>query len=251
MELNYSKIFNKETLSSVDSYCKLNDIQDVDEFIKKCFESGFNIEKYGLLGKTLNEGEKDLKTGIVGEKQVEIEVIREIRVEVPVEVIKEVEKIVEVIKEIVVEKEVIKEVEKIVTKIEYISDKTSENELIGKIEQLEQNIFHLNEQIELERKIFSTKTEEMENNFHNEMAKKDKELDELRRNLAVNLDITVTNDKAKMLQTTIQNLTSEVRELKKKNEELEQKLLDTRNNQVGNTPARFHGSSNINDDLYK
>jgi len=251
MELNYSEIFNKQIIKSLSEYCKLNDIQDVDEFIKKCFKQGFDIERYGLLGKTLNEGEKDLKTGIVGEKQVEIEVIREIRVEVPVEVIKEVEKIVEVIKEIVVEKEVIKEVEKIVTKIEYISDKTSENELIGKIEQLEQNIFHLNEQIELERKIFSTKTEEMENNFHYEMAKKDKELDELRRSLAVNLDITITNDKVKMLQTTIQNLTSEVRELKKKNEELEQKLLDTRNNQVGNTPARFHGSSNINDDLYK
>jgi hypothetical protein len=27
-------------------------------------------------------------------------------------------------------------------------------------------------------------------------------------------------------------------------------LLDT-SNQIGNTPARFHGSSNLNDDLYK
>jgi hypothetical protein len=46
------------------------------------------------LGKTLNEDEKDLKTGIVGEKQVIKEVIVEKIVEVPVEVIKEVEKIV-------------------------------------------------------------------------------------------------------------------------------------------------------------
>jgi predicted RNase H-like nuclease (RuvC/YqgF family) len=197
MEPKYSKIFNK----SVESYCKLNNIEDVDGFIKKCFDTGFNIEKYGLLGKTLNDVEKDLKTGIVGEKQVEIEVIREIRVEVPVEVIKE--------------------VEKIVTKIEYISDKSGETELLSKIEQLEY-----------------------------EMAKKNEELDELRRNLDVNLDITVTNDKVKMLQTTIQNLNTEIRELKKKNEELNKKLLE-QPKQVGEIPARFYGSSNLNDDLYK
>jgi hypothetical protein len=226
MEPNHSEIFNKQILQTVSAYCKLNDIQDVDGFIKKCFDTGFNIEKYGLLGKTLNEGEKNLKTGIVGEKQVEIEVIREIRVEVPVEVIKE--------------------VEKIVTKIEYISDKSGENELIGKIEQLEQNIFHLNEQIETERKIFSTKTEEMENNFHYEMSKKVNELDELRRNL----DVPVTNDKVYLLQQTIQNLNEQIRNLKKKNEELETKLLEKPKDK-GNTPARFHGSSNLNDDLYK
>ena len=71
-------------LSSVNEYCKLNNIEDVDKFISKCYTEGFNINKYGLLG------DDSGKTGIVGEKQVEIEVIREIRVEVPVEVIKEV-----------------------------------------------------------------------------------------------------------------------------------------------------------------
>jgi len=226
MELNYSEIFNKQIIKSLSNYCVLNNIEDVDGFIKKCFNIGFNIEKYGLLGNSLNDGEKDLKTGIVGEKQVEIEVIREIRVEVPVEVIKE--------------------VEKIVTKIEYISDKSGESELFGKIEQLEENIFHLNEELDKERQIFSTKTEEIENIFHYEMSKKESELDELRRNL----DVPVTNDKVKMLQTTIQNLTSEVRELKKKNEELKKQLLDTPK-QLGDIPAKFHGSSNLNDDLYK
>jgi predicted RNase H-like nuclease (RuvC/YqgF family) len=226
MEQRDSKIFDKTILKSVSEYCKLNDIQDVDGFIKKCFDTGFNIEKYGLLGKTLNEDEKDLKTGIVGEKQVEIEVIREIRVEVPVEVIKE--------------------VEKVVTKIEYISDKSGETELLSKIEQLEENILHLNEELESERKIFSTKTEEMENIFHYEMSKKESELDEVRRNL----DIPVDDNKLKMLQQTIQNLTSEVRELKKKNEELKKQLLDTPK-QLGDIPAKFHGSSNLNDDLYK
>ena len=228
MEPNYSEIFNKKITLSVSEYCKLNSIEDVDGFVKKCFDTGFNIEKYGLLGKTLNEDEKHLKTGIVGEKQVEIEVIREIRVEIPVEVIKEVP------------------VEKIVTKIEYVRDENNENELFRKIEQLEQNIFHLNEQIESERKIFSTKIEEMENNFHYEMSNKDKMLDKVRGNL----DISVDESKIKMLQQTVQNLNTEIRELKNKNEELNKKLLE-QPKQLGNIPAKFHGSSNLNDNLYR
>jgi predicted RNase H-like nuclease (RuvC/YqgF family) len=197
MEPKYSEMFNKTILKSVSEYCKLNNIEDIDGFIKKCFDTGFNIQKYGLLGKTLNEDEKNLKTGIVGEKQVEIEVIREIRVEVPVEVIKE--------------------VEKIVTKIEYISDKKIENDLNETITKKDEEIDKLNQT-----------------------------LDELRRNL----DIPVTNDKVKMLQTTIQNLNTEIRELKKKNEELNKKLLE-QPKQVGEIPARFHGSSNLNDNIYK
>jgi len=245
-------MFDNKIMQAVSAYCKLNNIEDIDGFIKKCFDTGFNIERYGLLGKTLNESEKDLKTGGTGEKDLIKEVIVEKRVEIPVEVIKEVEKIVEVpvevIKEVIVEREVLKEVpvEKVVTKIEYISDKTSENELIGKIEQLEENIFHLNKELEDKKQIFSTKTTEMENNFHYEMSNKDKELDELRRNLDVKLD----DNKVKMLQQTIQNLNSEIRELKKKNEELEKKLLEQPKD-TGNIPARFHGSSNLNDDLYK
>ena len=226
MELNYSKIFNKETLGSVESFCKLNNIDDVDSFIKNIFQEGFNIKKYGLLGKTLNEGEKDLKTGGIEEKRVEIEVIREIRVEVPVEVIKE--------------------VEKIVTKIEYISDKNGETELLLKIQQLEEEISTKTTEIGIIRQEFSTKTTEMENNFQNEMSKKDLELDELRRNLDINLD----DNKVKMLQQTVQNLTSEVRDLKKKNEELNKQMLDTPK-QLGDIPAKFHSSSNLNNDLYK
>ena len=114
-------------------FCLLNKILDIDGFINKCFKNGFHIEKYGFigedLGKTLNDGEKDLKTGGIQEKRVEIEVIREIRVEVPVEVIKEVEKVVEVIKEV--------PVEKIIEKIVEVSDDTQINELLLKIQQLE------------------------------------------------------------------------------------------------------------------
>jgi hypothetical protein len=226
MELNYSKIFNKETLNSVESFCKLNNIDDIDSFIKNIFQEGFNIKKYGLLGKTLNEGEKDLKTGGIEEKRVEIEVIREIRVEVPVEVIKE--------------------VEKIVTKIEYISDKNGETELLLKIQQLEEEISTKTTEIGTIREEFSTKTIEMENNFQNEMSKKDLELDELRRNLDINSD----DNKVKMLQQTVQNLTSEVRDLKKKNEELNKQMLE-KPIESDFTRARFHGSSNLNNDLYK
>ena len=246
MDPNYSQIFNSRVLDQIDSYCSLNNIEDIDKFISDCFRQGFNIEKYGLLGKTLNDGEKDLKIDGIQEKRVEIEVIVEKRVEIPVEVIKEVEKIVEVpveiIKEVIIEKEV--PVEKIVTKIEYICDKTTEDELGGIIAKLK-----------------------------NEMSKKDEKLDELRHNLDELLDkpqieiikeveiikeipveiikevevikeIEKPNDKVNLLQQTIQNLTSEVRELKKKNEELENKLND-QPRQSGEIPAKFFGGSNL------
>ena len=118
-------------MQTVSAFCESQEIKDVDNFMYLCFKQGFDIRKYGLLGKTLNEGEKDLIKEVIVEK----------RVEVPVEVIKEVEKIVEVPVDRIVEviKEVVKEVpvEKVVTKTEYISDDTKTNELLLKIEQLE------------------------------------------------------------------------------------------------------------------
>lgn len=91
------KLTNNQ-LKSAQEYCKLNNIEDVDKFITKCYTEGFNIKKYGLLG--------DDKEPNVIEKEVvkEIEVIKEIIKEVPVEIIKEVE----IIK--YVDREVIKEV---------------------------------------------------------------------------------------------------------------------------------------------
>ena len=156
-------------MQTVSAFCESQEIKDVDNFMYLCFKQGFDIRKYGLLGKTLNEGEKDLKTGGIEEKLVEIEVIREIRVEVPVEVIKE--------------------VEKVVTKIEYISDKSGENELLLKIQQLE-----------------------------SEMSKKDLDLDELRRKL----DDPVTNNNINMLQNTLQKLRGELSDKNQKIKELEQ-----------------------------
>ncbi len=201
MEQKDSKIFDKKIMRAVSAFCSANNIEDIDDFIYRCFKQGFDIEKYGFLGKTLNDGEKDLKIGFSSEKQVIKEVIVEKRVEIPVEVIKEVEKIVEVpvevIKEIVVEKEIIKEVpvEKVVTKIEYISDKTTEDELGGKIAEL-----------------------------INEMSKKDEELNELRHNLDIfkqKLDQNDSGEKLKMLSETLQKLRKELTEKNKKIEELE------------------------------
>ena len=230
----------KDLKDKIWDYCRLNEITDLNGFIIKTLKKGFDTEVYGLLGNSLNEGEKHLKTGIVGEKQVEIEVIREIRVEIPVEVIKEVIVEKEIIKEVPVE--VIKEIEKVVTKIEYISDKTSENELGGKIANLEENIFQLNKDLESERKIFSTKTEEMEIFFQNEMSKKDKELEELRQSLDVKLD----NTNEKMLQETLQKLRKEITEKNKKIEELE-KINKGSND--GAINAIFMKGSNLKDIL--
>jgi hypothetical protein len=201
-----SKIFDNKTMQAVSAFCSSNNIEDVDDFMYRCFKQGFDIEKYGLLGNSLNEGEKDLIKEVIVEKRVEIpvEVIRE--VEKTIEVIKEVP--VEVIKEIVVEKDIIKEVpvEKVVTKVEYISDKTTENEL-GEI---------------------ITKLKE-------EMSKKDEELDEVRRNLDIILDkppveiikeVEVikeveNNEKLKMMGETLQKLRKDLSLKDKKIEELE------------------------------
>ena len=177
MDLKNSKIFNSQTMQAVSAFCESQEIKDIDNFIYLCFKQGFDIKKYGLLGKTLNEGEK----------QVEIEVIKEIRVEVPVEIIKEVEKIVEVIKEIPVE--VIKEVEKIVTKIEYISDKTTENELLLKIQQLEEEISKKDNELDelrhnLDDPVTNNKVnmlQETLQNLRNELQQKNEQIKELEK----------------------------------------------------------------------
>jgi len=176
----------------------------ISEVIKKSYLEGFNIERYGLLN-----------VGGTREKQVEKEVIVEKRVEIPVEVIKEVvrveyvevpiEKIVEIIKEVPVEKvvEIIKEVpvERVVEKVvEIIKEIPVEKVVIKDVikevpvdkvvyvtdqEEMNTKIFQKEQEFEQQRKVFSTKTQEMENIFQEEMSKKDKELDELRHSLDI------------------------------------------------------------------
>jgi predicted RNase H-like nuclease (RuvC/YqgF family) len=204
----------------VELFCKLNNIT-IDELIKKSFKTGYNIEKYGLVG----------NMGGIQEKWVEKEVIREKRVEIPVEVIKEVEKIVEVIKEVPVDRVVIKEVpvETVVTKIEYISDKTSENELLLKIQQLEseKKIFSTKiEELESELVVFSTKMTEMENIFHD-------------------------NNNSQQLQNTIQSLMKNLRDKNIEIDELNKKLTEQQKNNEINERAKYLRSSNLDDTLYK
>jgi predicted nucleic acid-binding Zn-ribbon protein len=154
-------------------------------------------------------------------------------VEIPVEVIKEVEKIVEVIKEVTVEKVVIKEVpvDRVVEKIIYTTDNIQINELGGKIAELEQELSTKTTEIGTIRQEFFTKTEKTENIFQNEISKKDEELDELRQKL----DILVTNNKANMLQETLQNLRSELQQKNQQINELEKinrDLLNGNQNQA-------------------
>jgi hypothetical protein len=256
----------------IQQYCKLNNIEDVNLFVTQCFKQGFDIKKYGFLGNSLNEDEKHLKTEVIVEKRVEVpvEVIveKEIIKEIPVEVIKEiiVEKEVPIEVKVIeyVDREVVKEVfvevpvEKIVTKIEYISDKTSENELLLKIQQLDETIFHLNEELVSEREEFSTKTQELTKIFQDKISKKDEELDELRRNLDEVLDkppvevikevVSTDNSKQKMLESTLQNLRKELANKNLLISELEQKnkQLESQNTQ---TPAMYLKGSNLSEKI--
>jgi hypothetical protein len=215
MELNYSKIFNKKTIQSVLSFCELNEIGDTDKFIKKCFTNGFNIEKYGFLGNSLNDEEKHLKTDGIGEKHTEIEVIVEKRVEIPVEVIREVEKIVEVIKEV--------PVEKVVTKIEYISDKTTENELGGIISKLEEEL----------NKVRRSLDEHLS-----------KPPIEIIREVEVIKEVD-NNEKLKMMGETLQKLRKELLLKDKKIEELES-INKQQENVKNNQTATYLNGSNLN-----
>ena len=224
INMEYKITLSYSEQQEVELFCKLNNIT-TDELIKKSFKAGYNIEKYGLVG----------NMGGIQEKWVEKEVIQEKWVEIPVEVIKEVEKIVEVIKEVpvdrVVIKEVIKEVpvETVVTKIEYISDKTSENELLLKIQQLEseKKIFSTKiEELESELVVFSTKMTEMENIFHN-------------------------NDNSQQLQNTIQTLMKNLRDKNIEIDELKKQLTEQQKNNEMNERAKYLRSSNLDDNLYK
>jgi hypothetical protein len=115
------------------SYCNLNDLL-VSSVVKQSFTTGFNIERYGLLGDSPKE------TEVIKE----VEVVKEVPVEKIVEVIKQVEVIKEVPIEVkvieYVDREVVREVpvEKVVEKIVNIYDNSQIDELLLKIQQLEE-----------------------------------------------------------------------------------------------------------------
>jgi hypothetical protein len=134
LKINLSNTEHKDLLA----YCNLNDLL-ISSVVKDSFTTGFNIERYGLLNSPSGTVNKEVIKEVI--KYVEVPVVEEKEV-VRIEYV-EVEKPIEVIKEVIVEKVVIKEVikeipvEKIVTKTEYVSDDTQINELLLKIQQLE------------------------------------------------------------------------------------------------------------------
>lgn len=275
MEQNNSLIINftKQELKDIESFCKLNELEK-EKFIKECFMQGYYIEKHGLLRKMGGVQEKWVEKEVIREKRVEIpiEIIKEVEKEVIKEIIKEVpvekvvEKIVEITKEIPVEKVVIKEVpvEKIVT----IYDNSSENELLLKIQQLENEMSKKDSELdELRQKFsnrdgeitdkeieFSTITTEMQNIFQKEMSKKDLELDELRHSLD-KLSVVVKNEttenslKPKMdaLQETLQELRKQIREKDKFILQLRKDVLLLQ--EQPNKRAIFLASTNLNNEI--
>lgn len=286
---NFSTInLSQKEIKDIQRFCELNKIEDIPSFLRTCAWKGYEIEKFGLLG----------KTGGIEEKRVEIEVIREKRVEIPVEVIREVEKIieipiekevikeiirevpiekivekvVEVTKEIPVEKVVIKEVikevpiEKIIEKEVFITDDSQVNELLSKIQRLESDkqIFSTKTQ-ELEEEVrkFSTITTENENIFHYKMSKKDEELDELRHSLdilrqtppvekivEVVVEKPVDDSKSQKLQETLAKLRQDILDKDKKISDLELKISELMGLQQEKKALYLKGS-NLDDKLYK
>lgn len=86
----------KKLKDEIWEYCRLNDITDIDAFILKSTQQGFNIEKYGTtpfkMGGEPEVIEKEVVKTVTA--TTEVEIIKEVPVEI--EVIKEIEKIVEV-----------------------------------------------------------------------------------------------------------------------------------------------------------
>ena len=207
---NFSTInLSQKEIKDIQRFCELNKIEDIPSFLRTCAWKGYEIEKFGLLGKTGGIEEKRVEIEVIREKRVEIpvEVIKEVvkveYVEVPVEVIKEVpvDKIVEVIKEVPVERVVIQEVikEVPVEKIVTIYDNSSENELLLKIQQLENRPPEI---VEVEKIV--------------EIEKEVEKIVEVIKEVVVE-KTTTDNSKQKALEETIQKIRTE---LQLKNKEI-------------------------------
>ena len=252
-KLNLSSTENKDLIS----YCNMNDLR-ISEVIKKSYLEGFNIERYGLLN-----------VGGTREKQVEKEVIVEKRVEIPVEVIKEVvkieyievekpvekiieiikevpiervvEKIVEIVKEIPVEKVVLKDVikEVVVEKVVRVSDATQVNELLLKIEELENKPPKV---LEVIREVPVEKIVEIIKEVQVEVIKE----------VVVEKESTDIGLKSKLeaIQNTVQKLKQDNIEKDNKIREYEKTIEDIQKFQTDRKAAFLKGS-NLDDTLYK
>jgi len=236
MELNNFSTINlsQQEIKDIQRFCELNKIEDIPTFLRACAWKGYEIEKYGLLGNMGGIQEKRVEIEVIREKRVEIpvEVIKEVvkveYVEVPVEVIKEVpvDKIVEVIKEVPVERVVIQEVikEVPVEKIVTIYDNSTENELLLKIQQLENRppeIVEVEKIIEIEK--------EVEKNV------------EVIKEVVVE-KTTTDNSKQKALEETIQKIRTELQLKNKEINDLKLTIADIQK-QGGSKSVYMDGSN--------
>lgn len=175
----------KKLKDEVWEYCRLNNITDIDAFMLKTLQQGFNIEKYGTTpfkigGKELEVIEKEVIKVITA--TTEVEVVREVPVEI--EVIKEVEKIVEVT---VTDNVLIDKLNK------------EKDNLGGEITKLEKSLLEERKKVDelsnsdagvinsLNQKIKNLKTElEIEKNRNYESPKKEKPKEETNSKLGLN-----------------------------------------------------------------
>ena len=175
----------KKLKDEIWEYCRLNNISDIDTFMLKTLQQGFNIEKYGTTpfkigGKELEVIEKEVIKVITA--TTEVEVVREVPVEI--EVIKEVEKIVEVT---VTDNELIDKLNK------------EKDSLGGEITKLEKSLLEERKKVDelsnsdagivntLNQKIKNLKTElEIEKNRNYESPNKEKPKEETNSKLGLN-----------------------------------------------------------------
>ena len=215
---------NKNYIDEIKNYCDLNDL-NFDDFIKKCFEEGYNIKKYGLLGKKTEPVIKE----VIVEKPVEVikeiiventEKIEELTIkvrELETELSKKPNTIIETIEvpvEVIVEKpvEVIKEV--------YVTDDTETNKLLFKIQQLENKPPEI-----VEREIIVEKPFEVIKEVENK-------------------------ERINSLQETIKNMRNDMIKKDDKILQLEKDLLELRKTKE-DVKVQFMSSSNLNDNLYR
>lgn len=253
------------------AYCNLNDLL-ISSVVKDSFTTGFNIERYGLLnaGQQMKEKvvEKEVikyvevpkieEKEIVKIEYVEVEKIKEVPVEkiVEKEIIKEVpvervvEKIVEITKEVPVEKIVIQEVvkeipvEKVVEKIVKVSDDTQINELLTKIQQLENippKIVEVIKEIPVEKVVIQEKTIEVP---------VEKIVEVVKEVVIEKESGGVDKSKFDALQQTVMKLRQETLEKDRLIKEYEKTISDIQKFQ-NNLGASFMKGSNLDDKLYK
>lgn len=280
VKLNLSNSEHKDLID----YCNLNDLL-ISSVVKKSFTTGYQIEKYGLLS-----GDQPVTERVV-EKEVVVEKRVEVPVEVPVEVIKYVEVPVEIIKE--VEKEVVREVpvevikEKVVNVIQEVPvEKVVVQEVIKEVpvdrivyvtdqQEMNEKIFQKDQEIEDQRRKFSTKTQELENIYQNEknellskiqqLESKEPEVVEVPVEKIVYQEVikevpvevvkevertVVDNSKTDKLQETLQKMRGDLIEKDKVIKDLQDKLNLLGQEDIKRGAVYLRGS-NLNDTLYK